>query len=1501
MDALQGRQPGRCSMRGSCGKKTLFSPDLPCALDQVEAEQPDDELRQQVEAVCGAELAQGSVCCTLAQVQSLASNLQQAEALISSCPACRNNFRNFFCSFTCSPNQSQFLDVSQSQKMPNPGDDGDVAVKTVEYWVSDEFRQGFYDSCKDVKFGASNGFAMDLLGGGAKEPDAFLKFLGDEKPLVGSPFQINFPHFTQSNVSSAPPIPFSQPPRLCSDSDLASRCACVDCPDVCTVLPHVDPPVRKDTCHIGAISCFSFAVILLYALSLITSVLGFATSRRLKSRRRKTRMGIRHRASGISVASESSGYEQVRLSGEEREAGLTSRDSITSDSSGQGLVGATGLGQFGSEEDGTSSSRADSLPRSFGSGPLDALGSRQPRTYGLSNVLSAFFYKLGILVTSAPLITFALALVAVALCNLGWSSFVVETDPVRLWVAPNSESKMRKEYFDEHFGPFYRTEQIFVIDKFSRSFIREPNHLDRLANVPALPAALDYERLRWIQDFQNEIRELKSPSNGATLEDFCFAPTGPGLCVVQSLLGYFGDDLDATGITAENWEDSLNRCASAPAECLPPFGAPMKANVILGGIPAEVPGGSDTRPGRAADARAAVITYVVNNSLNASETDAAAAWELSLQNLLAQVGGVAQGDRQHPLAVRRQELGLEIAFNTESSLQRELGSSSNTDGPTIVASYLLMFLYAALTLGGGTAGSSMGNSLTSGRGDAASDGAALSYHRTGLAGRVLGFLPGMGRRSDHHSSSSKRRIMRRIFVHSKFTLGLFGIIIVLTSVSSAVGLLSATGVSTTLIIAEVLPFLVLAVGVDNIFLLSNEMDRQSTLASTSNPYSSASLVRSRGSAPPIPDFDRQAQDQLEVDSLDGEDEDGYPGTSSRPLYHLSSSERAARALARMGPSILLSSLTQISAFLLGAIVPMPAVRNFALYAALSMFIVVVLQCTCFVAAMRLDADRTEGGRVDCLPCIQMPGAIALGSGESSSSMMPYASEGLLGRFIRRSYASTLVKPFVKKIVLVSFGGLFAVSLIGARKVEMGLDQRLALPSDSYLRDYFNALDTFLDVGPPTYFVSRKIEPESRLGQQTLCGRFTTCDDFSLANVLEGERKRPEVSFIAEPTSSWIDDFLTYLNPVLESCCRVKKLDPTQFCGPRDSDLRCRPCFQDRDPPWNITLAGMPEDGEFTRYLEHWLQSPTNEDCPLGGQASYSSALSQRRDESRGIEASHFRTYHTPLRSQADFIDALRSAERISNSINEANTDSGIEVFPYSVFYVFFDQYLHLISTAALVLGGAFVSVFTITTLLLGSWRTGLVVVVCVVSALTGVIGFMGAAGIGFNALTLVNLSVCAAICVEFQAHVAKAFMKSPSSLPRSHPMAHKERDERAWSALVDVGGSVLSGITGTKLVGISVLAFTRSELLKLYYAKMWAALILLGAVHGLVLLPVLLTYFGGSGYSSHEDESEVRRRLLRAQDAAEYRPFAAEDDEEDEEDEDEENGVADYEARTGRY
>lgn len=36
----------------------------------------------------------------------------------------------------------------------------------------------------------------------------------------------------------------------------------------------------------------------------------------------------------------------------------------------------------------------------------------------------------------------------------------ITTDPVELWAAPNSRSRIEREFFDSNFEPFYRIEQV---------------------------------------------------------------------------------------------------------------------------------------------------------------------------------------------------------------------------------------------------------------------------------------------------------------------------------------------------------------------------------------------------------------------------------------------------------------------------------------------------------------------------------------------------------------------------------------------------------------------------------------------------------------------------------------------------------------------------------------------------------------------------------------------------------------------------------------------------------------------------------------------------------------------------------------------------------------------------------------------------------------------------------------------------------------------------------
>ncbi|KAK3010810.1 hypothetical protein RJ639_011494, partial [Escallonia herrerae] len=560
-------------------------------------------------------------------------------------------------------------------------------------------------------------------------------------------------------------------------------------------------------------------------------------------------------------------------------------------------------------------------------------------------------------------------------------------------------------------------------------------------------------------------------------------------------------------------------------------------------------------------ASAFIVTYPVNNVVN----------ELGDENAKATAWEKAFVRLvKDELLSMVQSSNLTLSFSSESSIEEELKRESTADITTILISYLVMFAYISVTLG---------------------DSSNLST----------------------------------FYISSKVLLGLSGVMVVMLSVLGSVGFFSAIGVKSTLIILEVIPFLVLAVGVDNMCILVHAVKRQSL---------------------DLP---------LEV--------------------------RISNALAEVGPSITLASLSEVLAFAVGGFIAMPACRVFSMFAALAVLLDFLLQVTAFVALIVFDFARTEDNRVDCFPCIK------ISTSEEIDEGFHRMNSGLLGRYMEEIHARILDFWGVKVVVVAVFVAFFLASIALCTRIEPGLEQQIALPRDSYLQGYFNNVSEYLRVGPPLYFVVKdyNYSSESRNTNQ-LCS-ISHCDSNSLLNEISRASSTPETSFIAKPAASWLDDFLVWISPEAFGCCR--KFVNGSYCPPDDQPPCCSPdedscgfggvckdcttCFRHSD-----LKNDRPSTTQFREKLPWFLDALPSADCAKGGHGAYTSSVDLDGYESGVIQASEFRTYHTPLNKQGDYVNSIRAAREFSSRVS--NTLK-IRVFPYSVFYIFFEQYLDIWRTA----------------------------------------------------------------------------------------------------------------------------------------------------------------------------------------------------------------------------
>uniref|UniRef100_A0A1B0DGD4 Uncharacterized protein n=1 Tax=Phlebotomus papatasi TaxID=29031 RepID=A0A1B0DGD4_PHLPP len=198
-------------------------------------------------------------------------------------------------------------------------------------------------------------------------------------------------------------------------------------------------------------------------------------------------------------------------------------------------------------------------------------------------------------------------------------------------------------------------------------------------------------------------------------------------------------------------------------------------------------------------------------------------------------------------------------------------------------------------------------------------------------------------------------------------------------------------------------------------------------------------------------------------------------------------------------------------------------------------------------------------------------------------------------------------------------------------------------------------------------------------------------------------------------------------------------------------------------------------------------------------------------------------------------------------------DSGLNATVFHPYFVFFDQFelVRPTSIQSMVIGAMImmlISFIFIPNILCSLW-----VAFSIVSIELGVAGYMSLWDVNLDSISMINLIMCIGFSVDFTAHICYTYMSSKAKNP----------DDRVREALYSLGLPIVQGSFST-ILGVVALLLADSYIFLVFF-KMVFLVIFFGAMHGLFLLPVLLSLFGpGSCGGSKSTEKEMKLSAKRS-------------------------------------
>ncbi|XP_043915260.1 protein patched homolog 1 [Protopterus annectens] len=720
---------------------------------------------------------------------------------------------------------------------------------------------------------------------------------------------------------------------------------------------------------------------------------------------------------------------------------------------------------------------------------------------------------------------------------------------------------------------------------------------------------------------------------------------------------------------------------------------------------------------------------------------------------------------------------------------------------------------------------------------------------------------------------------------SQGAVGLAGVLLVALSVAAGLGLCSLIGISFNAATTQVLPFLALGVGVDDVFLLAHAFSEM--------------------------------------------------GQNKRIPFE----DRTGECLKRTGASVALTSISNVTAFFMAALIPIPALRAFSLQAAVVVVFNFAMVLLIFPAILSMDLYRREIRRLDIFCCFASPCAnrviqiepqaytdcnhdnshcrlplsyssrsfahetqitmqstvqlrteydprtrayyttaeprseisvqpvtttttttahenFTCPNPESASStrdllsqftdgsihcIEPPCTKWTFSSFAEKHYAPFILKPTAKVVVVILFLALLGVSLYGTTRVRDGLDLTDIVPRDTKEYDFLAAQLQYFSFYN-MYIVTQRMDYANA---QRLLYNFH--ESFSSVKYILRENEQLPKMWL-----HYFRDWLQGLQDTFDTEWEAGQITYNSYKnGSNDGVLAYKLLVQTgiRERPFDfsqltkqrlVDADGVINPSAFFIYLTAWVSND-----PVAYAASQANFrphpqewLHDKADDmpeirlqipsAEPIEYAQFPFYLNGLRDTPDFVEVIEKVRSICDNYSS----QGIPSYPNGYPFLFWEQYVGLRHWLLLAISVVLACTFLVCALfLLNPWTAGIIVMVLALMTVE-LFGMMGLIGIKLSAVPVVILIASVGIGVEFTVHIALAFLT-----------AIGDQNRRAVLALEHMFAPVLDGAVST-LLGVLMLAGSEFDFIVRYFFAVLAILTVLGVLNGLVLLPVLLSFFG---------------------------------------------------------